>query len=272
MPPFSCLPPVGASGGSWSVQARILPYMEQSNLLTLIDFRYNYSDITNVPSHAKVTEARVPSFICASEVRAEPRPPASGVGATHFPLSYAANLGPWYVFDPKMSRMSDGAFVINGKLTTGAYQDGFSNTLAFSEVKAYQPNLKPGVPAGANDPIPATPAAVQAFLSGTVSMTGHTEWVDGKVHETGFTAALAPNTKVSFTADGVVHDVNLISKAENAANTVPTYAAVTSRSYHPGVVQAALMDGSVRTISSNIAVDIWRAMSTRAARDAFQMP
>ncbi|HEY4262662.1 MAG TPA: H-X9-DG-CTERM domain-containing protein [Schlesneria sp.] len=39
---------------------------------------------------------------------------------------------------------------------------------------------------------------------------------------------------------------------------------MTSRSYHPGSVNSALMDGTVRTISENIDLNVWRALSTRA--------
>src|SRR6187401_1724514 len=54
MPPFSCPPPPGSTGGGWSLQARILPYLEQQNLQGLINFNYSYSDVVNVPSHAQV--------------------------------------------------------------------------------------------------------------------------------------------------------------------------------------------------------------------------
>jgi hypothetical protein len=47
-----------------------------------------------------------------------------------------------------------------------------------------------------------------------------------------------------------------------AAN--PTYAAVTPRSYHPGIVNAVLVDGSVRSVSSDIQLATWRAVATRA--------
>jgi hypothetical protein len=44
----------------------------------------------------------------------------------------------------------------------------------------------------------------------------------------------------------------------------PTYAAVTSRSYHSGdVVNVAKMDGSVDVVTSDIDLRIWRAMATR---------
>ena len=38
---------------------------------------------------------------------------------------------------------------------------------------------------------------------------------------------------------------------------------MTSRSYHAGGVNVALMDGSVRFISSTIEPETWRALGTR---------
>jgi hypothetical protein len=147
-----------------------------------------------------------------------------------------------------------------------------SKTLAFSEVKAYQDKLaSSGNPSTVDATIPATPAEVVAY-GGTFGRTGHTEWVDGKVHETCFTATFAPNTSVPYTNSGVTYDIDFISKAESlATGAPPTYAAVTSRSYHAGIVQAAMMDGSVRTVG-NIDNNLWRAMATRNSGETFEMP
>ena len=41
-----------------------------------------------------------------------------------------------------------------------------------------------------------------------------------------------------------------------------TFAAITSRSYHPGGVNALLADGSVRFIKSSIAGPTWRALGS----------
>jgi prepilin-type processing-associated H-X9-DG protein len=43
----------------------------------------------------------------------------------------------------------------------------------------------------------------------------------------------------------------------------PTYAAVTARSYHEGVVNVVLLDGSVRSVSENVNLSLWRALGTR---------
>ena len=72
--------------------------------------------------------------------------------------------------------------------------------------------------------------------TGTFNPTSftHVEWVDGKVHETGFTAVFAPNTHVTYSTGGVDYDVDVVLGTET--NVGDTYAAVTSRSYHDGGV------------------------------------
>jgi prepilin-type N-terminal cleavage/methylation domain-containing protein len=254
---------------NWSVLARLLPYMEDTSLHSLIDFRYNYSDVLNAPQHAQVTQMKLPMYSCPSEQQAEPK---AGASQSHFPPSYGINCGTWFIYDPTSRKTSDGAFVINAKISDKAFADGMSKTLAFSEVKAYQPRIaSSGNPAALGSPVPLTPADVVAY-GGTFGRTGHTEWVDGKVHETCFTATFAPNTSVPYVNVSFIEDVDFISKAESATTGAPpTYAAVTSRSYHPGVVQAAFMDGSVRSVG-NIENTVWRAMSTRSGGESFDAP
>ena len=46
--------------------------------------------------------------------------------------------------------------------------------------------------------------------------------------------------------------------------TLPSYAVMTSRSYHAGnLVNVVLMDGSVRSVTSTISLATWRALGTR---------
>jgi type II secretory pathway pseudopilin PulG len=273
VPPFSCLPPPGSSGAVWSLQARLLPYAEQQNLRELIDFRFSYSDVANAPQHAEVTKTKIPFLVCPSEVRAVPRAPSTPTGVTHFPLSYAANLGTWLVFDPSGQQTSNGAFVVNYPLSDAAYTDGLSNTLAFSEVKAYQPNVKPNVLNIPNAPLPQTMAEIAALAgSAAVSGNGHTEWVDGKVHEAGFTATFPPNTRIPLSSAGSSLDIDFISRGESSNNTAPTYAAVTSRSFHPGIVMTSFMDGSVRTVASTTDTQVWRGIATRNGGEVASLP
>ena len=57
---------------------------------------------------------------------------------------------------------------------------------------------------------------------------------------------------------------DMVAYIANGSAGVSTYALVTSRSYHPGTVQTALVDGSVRSVQETIDPGVWRALATRA--------
>ena len=252
------LPPNGIywSGGkdSWSAMARILPYIEQENLYRTIDFSQPYSVQPNVSS------ARIATFVCPSEPNDRGKTNASGV-VVDWIINYAANEGRWMVFDPTTLQGGDGAFSPNRGFAPGDFADGMSNTIGIAEVKAYTPALfNSGNPNYPGAPMPSSPAELLA-LGGTFKPNAeHKEWVDGKVHETGFTTLFPPNTKVMYGSD----DVDFVSANEGSAGNFFTYAAVTSRSSHPGLVNGLLMDGSVRTFPNSIGLTAWRALGTRA--------
>ena len=67
-----------------------------------------------------------------------------------------------------------------------------------------------------------------------------------------------------YNDSGIDYDVEFQTTTEGNALGRIVYAAVTSRSYHSGGVNAAMMDGSVHFIRSSIGLDIWRALATRA--------
>jgi hypothetical protein len=51
--------------------------------------------------------------------------------------------------------------------------------------------------------------------------------------------------------------------SEGGSLAAPTFAAVTARSYHGGIVNAAFMDASTHTVSDTIELSVWQALSTR---------
>lgn len=254
LPPTLCT----SSGdfGEWSAQARILPYLEQSALQSLIDFSLPYDVQPAVP------KTRVPIYLCPSETQDTP---SFRDGLDQYPLNYACNQGTWLVFDPGGTQLSVGSFLPNVPISFASFLDGLSNTIAFSEVKAFQPNLKEGAASAA---LPLLPSAIAGYGGVFDPIDSHTEWVEGRVHQTGFTAAFVPNAKVPYLVGGTApggtaFDVDFTS-AEEGESAAPTYAAITSRSYHPGIVQALYMDGSVRAVRDSIDVFIWRGLCTRA--------
>jgi prepilin-type processing-associated H-X9-DG protein len=142
--------------------------------------------------------------------------------------------------------------------------DGTSNTLGMSEVKAFTPYLRDGGNPSTAAPIPSFPTDVTAYGGEFKVDSGHTEWVDARVHQTGFTTTFTPNTVVPFSTGGLAYDIDFNSLREGRSPTLPCYAVVTSRSRHTGGVNSLLMDGSVRFMTNSITLANWRALGTRA--------
>jgi prepilin-type N-terminal cleavage/methylation domain-containing protein/prepilin-type processing-associated H-X9-DG protein len=260
-PPSFCVG--GGTGGKWSPMARILPYLEQGNLYDIADLNINYSVGVNATSG--VTEMSIPVNRCPSEVNTEIR-----VGTPSYsPPNYAFNAGTWKVFThanplENGGTPGDGAFSPNSKFAPQSFRDGMSNTLCASEIRTYTPTVGNGLE-GADVP----PTDISGFTAGKFSPNGHTEWVDGKVHETGFTTTFTPNAKTIIggvgapAGDPIIGDFVSCREGGAACAGLPTYAAVTARSYHSGMVNIVLMDGSVRSANDSISLTIWRNLGAR---------
>ncbi len=251
----------GLSGlGNWSAQAQLLPHLEQVTIHEQIDFTQPY-DAAPVVQGVPLSALRIPTFLCPSEpndqVRMENGQPK------HYPLNYGVNMGVWFVWDPQTRRGGAGAFYPYSDLRHSDFLDGLSTTLAAAEVKAYNAYFRnASVP---NVPPPPDPSTVCSLGGQFKQNSGHTEWVDGRVHQIGFTTTFAPNTEVPCVESGTPYDVDWTNQQEGKSPTVPTFAAVTARSHHAGgVVNTLMMDGSVHPIRAEIDLAVWRALSTRA--------
>jgi prepilin-type N-terminal cleavage/methylation domain-containing protein/prepilin-type processing-associated H-X9-DG protein len=273
-PPSFCQRPgtvLATNNGSWSIHGRILPYLEQGNAYAQVrlDVPWDAQVATGVPT------MRNPMYICPSEVNDRVRVGSSGQPFT-YPQNYGFNFGTWLVWDPASNQGGDGVFFPNSQITTAAILDGTSNTLAAAEVKTFTSYFR-----NSSDPgptVPASPASLAAFATSatrfllgpnTNQNTGHTEWCDGRVHHSGITTVFTPNTFVSYLhTDGRTYDVDSHSRMEGQHATQRTYAAITPRSYHPGVVNALFMDGSSRPVSNTVELAAWRALGTRQGSEA----
>ncbi|MBX9787973.1 MAG: DUF1559 domain-containing protein [Pirellulales bacterium] len=276
-PPSFCVNPANTAdkGGMWSAQARLLPYLEQGAIFAQINFNTDYDSATT--AGAPVKTIRPAPYLCPDETNDLQRVDGTGA-AIHYPLNYAFNVGVWFVFDPRGGANLDGAISPNSRTKPADFRDGLSNTLMASEVKGYTPYVRNS--RQATSAIPNLPGEIAALVSGgemklgpdLQQNTGHTEWVDGRAHQSGFTATFTPNTRVPYESGGQLYDIDFNNQQEGKSPTVRTYAAVTSRSYHPGLVISALMDGSVRSFTDNVELGLWRALATRARGEAVTMP
>ncbi len=275
-PPAGSTVGLGIGKSPWSGQALILPFLEEDNVFKKIDFSkpYGEQDSSLFPS-GSVATLRVDVLQCPSDRNSKARIAESGARAglpEHHSLSYGMNSGHFLVNDPRPTSRADGgaAFALDSKFRASMFTDGLSKTIALAEVKAFTPRFQdadqPPTPAA-----PTAPADVRTSLSGGSwhAQFGHTEWVCGRAIHTGFTTTFPPNTAVPYVhTDGQTYDIDVTTVRENATSTTPTYAVVTSRSHHSGVVGTLMLDGSVRSATSDIDAATWRALGSRAGGEA----
>lgn len=257
-----------SNNGSWGVHGRILPFLEQSNLYSKVDLSLGW-DFQPV-----IDSVKIAAYSCPSDAKGDViRDPGSGAPKL-YPTSYGFNLGRWFVFNPQTRLGGDGMFFPNSFLTFASVSDGSSATLLAAEVKAWTPYTRNGGPSTTNIPNNRMDAESIVASGPDFKSTGHTEWPDGRVHHSGFTAALRPNSKVHFTNSGTTYvetDFNSWQEGKNGANGSPSFAMITSRSYHTAVVNVTMVDGSVRTLAESIDLTIWRASATRAGFEIVQL-
>ena len=135
----------------------------------------------------------------------------------------------------------------------------------FTEVRAYTPYVRDGGNAP-TDP-PSTPDEILGLPGNLRATSGHTEQVDGRSHQTAFTAVFTPNTEViRVESGGEELNIDWTSQREGRGEE-PTFAAITSRSYHNGGVNATNVDGSTRFVNDNIDIITWRGLATRNGRE-----
>jgi len=266
LPPSACINPqvtVTGNNGSWGVHGRILPFLDQANL-------YNAVDLTEAwDFQASIDGLQIPTYSCPSDpLSDDARDPGSGK-VTLYPTNYAFNFGTYFVYDPVTGQGGDGAFFPNASLRIGDFTDGTSNTLLISEVKAWQPYRRNGGPPTTAVPTNAVEAETVIASGVQFKNTGHTEWPDGRVHHHGFTTVMTPNSVTECTdgTDTFECDYNSWQEGRDGVAGNPSYAIITSRSHHVGVVQAALADGSACTISDQIDRSVWQAIGTRGGSE-----
>ena len=254
---------------SWGVSSRIMPFIEGSALYNTINYTNKTSDVSNSTSVSQ----SIKTFLCPSD----PNPqPWTNTTSTFGVSNYGWSEGDWYTFGGITSATPNrGAFGPNASRTFASFTDGLSQTLLGAEVKAYTPSYH-NCGAAPPAPGPASPTAfpdvptvlasvagasgcslVTASTSPGGSGGGHTHWANGNSIYDGMTTALPPNTR---SPSGTFTDADMSSRDEDDGG--PTYASITSRSYHPGGVNALFGDGSVHFLKNSINWTTYRALGS----------
>ncbi len=272
LPPSACINPLATNNGSWSIHGRLLPYLEQGSLYNQIDLSIGWSN------YPVISRFRVPVYVCPADPKGDLLRDTGVTGSTSgiflYPTTYGFNFGTWFIYDPTTHRGSDGITYPNAKMPLAAVTDGTSHTLLAAEVHAWTAYTRNAGPASTAVPSNVT-EALAAVASGKADRllpegygTGHTEWANGHSHHSGITTTLTPNTVVPYPFGGLTYNCDFNSQQEGNSSTRHSYAVLTSRSHHTGVVNVALLDGSVRTMSNSVELTIWRAFGTRSGGEA----
>ncbi len=253
----------------WGITARILPYIEGSNLFNAS----NFSLPNENPENATVMTMSVATYLCPSD--GQNRTIFIDDGQPRNNTNYGFNRGDWYVWGGQSSTVQPNSpFRCNATVGLAVVTDGLSNTIFAAEVKTHTPYLL-NCSGLAYTPINATarplpnadPSTISTYTScsgGSSELrpdSGHSEWEDGNTSQAGFTMAWPPNKITPGAFGGIkVADTDLIAIREE--NGGPTFAAITARSYHPGGVNVLMGDGSVKFTKNSVDGNTWRALGS----------
>src|SRR5262249_17032018 len=230
-PPNGSYPVGQTSPDTYSALARLLPYIEQDDVSPLVCL-----DASAI-SQPTVVKQRIPVYLCPDEINDKPRTTSTPV---RYPLNYGANVGSWFVYDPKTGKGGDGAIPLNQGTRSGDFPDGLSNTIGFAEVTAYGSYLlNTGVPGTLGAPPPASLHQMISWGGQLKTKVTHTGWTEGQTFQTGVTFVFTPNTHAYVVSGNQEYDVDYVSSRDGSSATRPSYAVMTARSYHAdGLVNA----------------------------------
>lgn len=269
---YHMLPNAGWTGigypNDYSPLAKLLPFCEQAGLQDLIDFNImlGHPGSTDLPVALRPAAATaVPIFLCPSDGE-KPLHDMTLPSTATIPVAgsnYAMNQGSGLdgIFHPGMGS-SDGLCWVGATVGFADILDGTANTLVFTESLRGRGNSPALTPAPdiqayratcAAPPNAATATAVESGGLATV-LPSVTAWDGTRLFF--WLRASVPNGPVMngrFTPKDPYPDLWGKSNKITAA-----------RSRHPGGVNIALCDGSVRFVDDAIDSSTWHALWTRA--------
>ena len=238
---------------SFSPMARFLPYVEQANLGNALNYSLPYADMTNTT----VSNTNLNVFLCPSDQSSQI--PAGVGGGTNYRCNEGTSLVMWYGPTDTAGVNTampapNGLFFANLQCRFADVTDGLSNTAAFSEhvIGDFNQNLatdksdtfEPGThPTNADDAI----AQCKAIDIRNLKLQGYSNvggpWTYGYHSTSSYWHSNSPNNR--------------------SCMFPPSRIMTTANSRHPGGVNVAMTDGSVRFIKDTVNLAAWRGLGTR---------
>ncbi|MEI8211986.1 MAG: DUF1559 domain-containing protein [Planctomycetota bacterium] len=235
---------------SISVHARLLPFMEQNQIYSLVNFSVEYND----PSNDAARLSQVAPFRCPSD-------PASNVPATVGGYtSYYVNSGTVPLWSRStaspLANVPDwnGVFYRDSFLKLAAITDGTSNTAAISERLT-----------GDFSQTKSTPKT-DTFQPGTQIFTADEAYrdcyaIDMKdISKQGFSDIGAPWLRGYHSTTEYYH---IAPPQGRSCMFPPGRIMTTPNSQHGSLVNLTFIDGSTHSVPQSIDLTVWRAIGTR---------
>jgi prepilin-type N-terminal cleavage/methylation domain-containing protein/prepilin-type processing-associated H-X9-DG protein len=243
--------------GAYSPLVQLVPQLEQGALFNSINFMRKADEGFTLHANSTAMTTRVGMVVCPSDVTS----PVPGYGR----VNYRFNIGP--VTGPGMSSAPPGdlgAFSYGANHSPAEFPDGLSTTVGGSE--RLQGDWQAGR-IGRGDyrlahqeerrgyqSVDEMLAYCQSVTSDQFESRAGESWFLSGFHNTIFNTANVPNPETLDCADDGGTDLHsgLIHNGVFSAS-----------SRHPGGVNVAMMDGSVRFVRDGVSLAVWRAISTR---------
>jgi len=267
-----------------SIQAQILPYLEQSALYStfnlVLDVNSNPENDTarcqqmaafNCPSDPAMTRMAGSVVYGASTGQLGTSNYFGSIGATANQLYNTAtatsetNQSRLGIFNMQMD-LSGGSLATNpkfrsamSKITIASVTDGTSNTAMFSEIR--KSPLTSGSPATDKDQIHRYTGTWDPVVDNwTPRLPDCDTNTANNVTYRGQQYYRATQFLHTYS-----HTVPPNYKGFDCMDTYASVGHIAARSYHSGGVNVGMADGSVRFVKDSVNIDTWRAIGTRAA-------
>ena len=278
-------PPTPPSNAAFSIHAFLLPYVEKTALSSLID---TTKDLYTGTSGAAVLqeefiEAAATSdslFRCPSN-SADPVFQTTSNGEVYACNNYVYCFGTGTGNNFIPAQRTDGSFYQTANFGFEAFVDGTSNTMVLSELIVGNGDFWQS---GINFFQNATIADIQnaklhethMINYGRGSEDNYAKFRDQDVATIALPTATATAPRwrndigkgwIVGKCDSTLYNAYLPPNSPLPNVYCANYGFIAARSRHVGIVNVLYGDGSVRTVSSSILLDIWRAYSTIASHE-----
>lgn len=251
----------------WSALAHLAPFYEEEQLLRSLDLSVPlYTGLTPdsiAPQNKPIVKLVIPLFLCPSDRMA--------AVSDHFgPTNYAGNAGTGAGGGTPFD--TDGVYFINSRTRPQDVSDGLSKTAAFSEsilgdgpvATTSRTGITAATGYGYSFASPLTEAGCGRPLYYNLSDRRGFSWANGEYRTTLYNHFRRPN-------DPVLDCLSALMNTGDPAKLYAGYGWRGARSRHPGGVNVAMADGSVRFVDDAVDLAVWQAAATRAGGEALSL-